>query len=155
MAPDTTGPPMAGASDPGPHDHRGLRVLTLDECLQHLRESVVGRVAFLHEGDPVILPVTHAVDGLDVVFRSTWGSKLEHARHADSVAFEVDQVDPATRSGWSVLVRGVAAVEYDPAALERLDAMSLATWAPPDETSFWIRVRTEAVTGRAIEPRWT
>ena len=154
MTPDTDDPRAAGTSGSGPYDHRGLRVLTLEECLQHVRDSAVGRVAFLHEGDPVILPVTHALDGLDVVFRSTWGSKLEHARHADSVAFEVDQVDLTTRSGWSVLVRGVAVVEYDPAVLERLDALSLASWAPPDDSSFWIRVRAEAVTGRAIEPRW-
>ena len=154
MTPDTGASPPVVVSGPAPHDHRGLRVLTLEECLQHLREAPVGRVAFLHEGDPVILPVTHAVDGLDVVFRSTWGSKLEHARHSAGVAFEVDGVDVVARTGWSVLVRGVAVVEYDPEALERLDAMALATWAPPDDTSFWIRVRAEAVTGRAIEPRW-
>jgi nitroimidazol reductase NimA-like FMN-containing flavoprotein (pyridoxamine 5'-phosphate oxidase superfamily) len=150
MTPETYDP----STGSGPRDHRGLRVLTLEECLQHLREAPVGRVAFLHEGDPVILPVTFALDGLDVVFRSTWGSKLEHARHAGNVAFEVDAVDVATRRGWSVVISGVAVVEYDPAELERLDALSLPTWAPPEATSFWIRVRTESVTGRSIEPRW-
>src|SRR5215203_276322 len=125
-----------------PHDHRGLRVLSLEECLAHLRESPVGRLAFLHEGDPLILPVTHALDGLDVVFRSTWGSKLEHARHADSVAFEVDGVDRDSRLGWSVVVAGVAVVEYDPTVLARLDAISLPSWVPMTDSPFWIRVRT-------------
>jgi hypothetical protein len=36
------------------------------------------------------------------------------ARECDdsSVAFEVDDFDPATRSGWSVLMRGRAHIDY-------------------------------------------
>ena len=109
----------------GPRDHRGLRVLTLDECVRYLRATLVGRIAFLHEGEPVIFPVNYAVDGLDVVFRSTWGSKLEHAQHAGTVAFEVDGSDDEQRLGWSVLVNGVADVVYDEQESDRLDRLAL------------------------------
>ena len=136
----------------GPRDHRGLRVLTLDECVRHLRATSVGRIAFRHEGEPVIFPVNYALDGLDVVFRSTWGSKLQHAQHAGTVAFEVDGADDEQRLGWSVVVNGVAEVVYDEAETGRLDRLALRSWAGTDDPTFWVRVRAEQVTGRAIDP---
>ena len=139
----------------GPRDHRGLRVLTLDECVRYLRMSLVGRIAFLHEGEPVIFPVNFAVDGLDVVFRSTWGSKLEHAQHSGTVAFEVDGTDDEQRLGWSVLVTGVADVVYDEQESDRLDGLALRGWASTTEPTFWVRIRAEQVTGRAIDPPGT
>jgi nitroimidazol reductase NimA-like FMN-containing flavoprotein (pyridoxamine 5'-phosphate oxidase superfamily) len=135
----------------GPRDHRGLLVLTLDECMEHLRSTPIGRIAFVHEGDPVILPVSHAVDGMDVVFRSTWGSKLDHARDSGPVAFEVDGIDADRGTGWSVLVSGVLVVVYDAAETARLDSLGLRGWAEVVEPSFWVRVRAEQVTGRATE----
>ena len=132
-------------------DHRGQRVLTLEECLVHLRDEPVGRVAFVQDGDPVILPVNHAVDGLDVVFRTTWGSKLEVARHGGNVAFEVDRYDAATHSGWSVLVSGVAEAVYDAEDSARLDALPLRSWVGTGDPTFWVRIRAEQVTGRAVE----
>ena len=136
----------------GARDHRGLRVLTLEECVQRLRSTPVGRVAFVHDGEPVVLPVTYAVDGLDVVFRSTWGSKLEHAQHAGTIAFEIDDVDVGHRTGWSVVVNGVADVVYEPAEAIRLDALDVPVWARTAEPTFWVRVRAEQVSGRAIDP---
>ena len=135
-----------------PRDHRGLRVLTLDECVRYLRQTLVGRIAFLHEGEPVIFPINYAVDGLDVVFRSTWGSKLEHAQHAGTVAFEVDGSDDEQHLGWSVLVNGVADVVYDEDESDRLDRLDLRGWARTTEPTFWVRIRAEQVTGRSIDP---
>jgi hypothetical protein len=150
---------MTGREQPAPasvdpaRDHRGLRVLTLEECLNHLKDEPVGRLAFVHDGDPVILPVNHAVDGLDVVFRSTWGSKLEVARHAGSVAFEVDGYDAEAQTGWSVLVSGIAEAVYDAEESARLDSLPLRSWAGISDPTFWVRVRAEQVTGRAVEHR--
>ena len=132
-------------------DHRGLRVLTLEECLAHVRDEPVGRVAFVHDGDPVILPVNHAVDGLHVFYRSTWGSKLQVARHAGSVALEVDGYDAEAQTGWSVLVSGVAEAVYDAEDSARLDALPLRSWVGAGDPTFWVRIRAEQVTGRAVE----
>ena len=51
-----------------PLDHSGLGVLSREECLRRLRAARVGRVALIDQGEPVILPVNHAVDGAAVVF---------------------------------------------------------------------------------------
>ncbi len=54
----------------------------------------------------MVLPVNYAVQGDLVVFRTGDGTKLERA-HGTKVAFEVDEVDAGTGSGWSVVVQGV------------------------------------------------
>lgn len=133
-----------------PTDHRGLDVLTLDECLARLRTVPVGRIGFVHEGDPVVLPVNHGVDGTDVVFRTTWGSKLEHARAADSVAFEADAFDESLHRGWSVLVTGTATMVYDDKEIERLEALGIRSWAGARDPVFWVRIRSHSVSGREI-----
>ena len=59
-----------------PLDHSGLGVLPLEECRRRLQAAKVGRVSFVDQGEPVILPVNHALDGEAVVFRTAAGSKL-------------------------------------------------------------------------------
>ena len=84
----------------------GLDPLPLEVCLRLLESVPVGRVSFYADGEVVTLPVNHAVDGQDVVFRTDRGSKLSAAERQDHVAFEADDCDPRTRTGWSVLVKG-------------------------------------------------
>jgi CBS domain-containing protein/nitroimidazol reductase NimA-like FMN-containing flavoprotein (pyridoxamine 5'-phosphate oxidase superfamily) len=129
-------------------DHRGMQVLDLEECLKRLRSSPVGRLAFVLDGTPVILPVNHAVDGMTVVFATTWGSKLAVAESAEPVAFEVDGIDRARRSGWSVLVKGTASRVYDSPAIERYEKLLLPSWTPPVEEVVWIAIRADEITGR-------
>jgi nitroimidazol reductase NimA-like FMN-containing flavoprotein (pyridoxamine 5'-phosphate oxidase superfamily) len=133
-----------------PTDHRGLAVLDLDECMRRLRQVVVGRLVFMHDGEPVVLPVNHGVDGNDIVFRTTWGSKLQHAQHAELVAFEVDDFDERSRRGWSVLVTGTATVVYDETEIDRLERLGVHSWAKVLDPVFWVRIRPQQVTGREI-----
>ena len=58
----------------------------------------------------------------------------ELAAEAASVAFEVDAADEATRTGWSVVVRGVLAESTDPVHLARLRALPLYPWAPGERS---------------------
>ena len=74
-------------------DHSGLGVLSREECLRRIRTARVGRVAFVENGEPVILPVNHGLDGDAVVFRTAPGSKLTAAENDEPVAFEVDAFD--------------------------------------------------------------
>lgn len=134
-------------------DHRGLSVLDLDECLHRLRSVPVGRLAYMQDGEPLVLPVNHGVDGNDVVFRTTWGSKLQQAQHVKLVAYEADSFDEAGRTGWSVLVIGRASVVYDDAEIARLEALGVKSWAGALDPVFWVRIRPEQVTGREIRPR--
>ena len=105
--------------DDGPTDRRGLRVLDLEECLSRAAHHEIGRVAFASDGEITILPVTYLLDGAGVSFLTTWGSKLQVAADGGRMAFEVDETDPATRTGWSVLFQGSASIVEDPARVSR------------------------------------
>jgi len=124
-------------------------ILDIGECVSLLERRHLGRVAFLDEGLPTILPVNYVlVEGL-VVFRTDAGGKLEAALRGEQIAFEIDGVDAADRTGWSVLVRGPAERVSDPTELARLRAMPLVAWAPGAKPHY-VRIRANAVTGRRI-----
>jgi nitroimidazol reductase NimA-like FMN-containing flavoprotein (pyridoxamine 5'-phosphate oxidase superfamily) len=134
-----------------PTDHTGLQVLTLEDCLRHLRQSPVGRVAFPLDGEISVLPVNHSVDGTDICFRTLGDSKIQAAVDHERVAFEVDSYDEATRDGWSVLVQGTAVIVTDPEDVRRLEGLARKPWVPGEPSAMtWIRVRSQAITGRAI-----
>lgn len=135
-------------SQPKPSlDHQGLEVLSTDECWALVASSPVGRVAFVEAGDPTILPVNHAVVGHRVVFRTARGALLHEALMDRPVAFEVDDFDPDRRTGWSVLVRGLAALAED---TEELASLALDAWADAVERNDWVAILVEEITGRRI-----
>ena len=89
-----------------PEETARLRELSREECLRLLATQEFGRLAVVEDGQPLVFPVNFAVDGDIVVFRADPGTKLA-AASLGRVAFEVDDVDVTTRSGWSVVVVGV------------------------------------------------
>jgi len=131
-------------------DRLGLRVLDLDECVERLTRTPVGRIAFVSSGDLVVFPVNHAVDGMSVVFRTRFGSKMEVATSAGHVAFEVDSYDPAAETGWSVVLKGRAELVYDEADTARYDGLGLRSWADQEGRGQWVRIRPDEVSGREI-----
>ena len=134
-----------------PTDHTGLEVLDLETCLARLVAVPVGRLAFHLDGELTILPVAHTLDGVDVCFRTTGDSKIQAAVDRDAVAYEVDEFDAETKTGWSVLVQGTATIVDDEADVRRLDQAARAPWVPPHrEASTWVRIRTQSITGRAL-----
>lgn len=139
---------------PGPPiDHAGLEILPLEDCLRLLASVPVGRVGFHADGEVVILPVNYVMDGQDVVFRTARGSKLSAAEGQGLVAFEADDYDPHTRSGWSVVVSGHAEMVYEDIEIRRLARLGLHPWATAMDRPFWIRIRPTSVTGRQIRVR--
>jgi nitroimidazol reductase NimA-like FMN-containing flavoprotein (pyridoxamine 5'-phosphate oxidase superfamily) len=131
-----------------PTDHAGLETLPFEACLRLLASVPVGRVGFYSDGELVVLPVNHALDGQDVVFRTAAGSKLSAAEGKNLVAFEADDYDQPTRSGWSVLVNGRAEVVYDDAEVDRLSRLGLQPWVTSVDRPFWVRIRPTSVSGR-------
>jgi nitroimidazol reductase NimA-like FMN-containing flavoprotein (pyridoxamine 5'-phosphate oxidase superfamily) len=68
------------------------------------------------------------------------------------VTFEVDRVDPMTRSGWSVVVHGFAqevTVLDGPGHLEKLRGLPLHPWAGGDRHHL-VRITAREVTGRRV-----
>jgi uncharacterized protein len=131
-----------------PADHAGLEVLPFDRCLQLLTTVAVGRVSFFADGEIVVLPVNHVMDGHDPVFRTAWGSKLSAAGGQDVVAFEADAYDERTRSGWSVLINGRAHAIYEEPEIQRLSRLGLRPWVNVANRPFWIRIRPTSISGR-------
>ena len=130
-------------------DRHGLEVIGLDECLRLLASRPYGRLAYLDAGAPAIVPVNHLVDGSSVVVRSLDGGKLGAAIFERAVAFQVDDLDFATRTGWSVLVRGRAEIieDADAGAYDRW----LDSWAVRDGArTTWVRILADEVSGRRL-----
>lgn len=133
-------------------DRTGVEILDDAACERLLASSTVGRVGFVAEGDVVILPVTYGMDSSRVVFRTANGEKLHAAVLGRAFSFEIDGWDATTRSGWSVLIKGVGEEVWradEVAALEKLD---VEPWTNPEARTHWIRIRPDEVSGRRVTP---
>ena len=123
---------------------------TLDEqqCQELLASKDIGRIVFSVQGEPEVFPVNYAADGSTVVFRTGEGTKLQLAVML-RVAFEVDDWDPATGVGWSVVIKGVAeeitsGIDPFAMALRTRRVVPLA----PGVREYWIAVYPGEITGR-------
>ncbi|MFU8840232.1 MAG: pyridoxamine 5'-phosphate oxidase family protein [Nitriliruptoraceae bacterium] len=133
-------------------DRHGLEVLPLNQCLSLLRSRPLGRLAYVAAGSPVVVPVNHLVDGATVVLRTVAGGKLDAGIAGETVAFQLDDHDPARGTGWSVLVQGRAEVVDDPELLARYRD-KLDSWAIADgegEGVSWLRIVPDEVSGRRL-----
>lgn len=129
-------------------DRHGLEILSPDECWALLRETPIGRLAFVHEGEPVVLPVSFGLHGHQIVFRSAQGAKLGAARMQRPVAFEVDEWDVDTMSGWSVLVEGMADSVYDADEIAEFEKLGVLRWTPQPFATDWVRILATDISGR-------
>jgi nitroimidazol reductase NimA-like FMN-containing flavoprotein (pyridoxamine 5'-phosphate oxidase superfamily) len=133
-------------------DRNGLTVLSVDECMRLLSSHIprIGRVSFVADSRPVILPVNYVFHEGSVVFRTDPGAKLAAASRGQHVAFEIDDIDPTWREGWSVLVQGRAEEVADPDEIERLEQLPLRPWGPGAKTAF-VRIMSTEISGRSID----
>jgi nitroimidazol reductase NimA-like FMN-containing flavoprotein (pyridoxamine 5'-phosphate oxidase superfamily) len=133
-------------------DRNGSTVLTVDECMRLLTSNVprVGRVGFLADGKPVILPVNYLFHEGSVIFRTDPGAKLNAAAAGQRIAFEVDSIDPTWEEGWSVVVQGRAEVVTDAVELDRLEGLPLRPWGKGPKDSF-VRIMSTDISGRRLD----
>jgi uncharacterized protein len=126
--------------------------LTTKECLALLQSFDVGRIAVVHDGYPVVLPVNYKVTRLDgnpaIAIRTRPGNVIDHPD--TQVGFQIDGLDPGHDGGWSVLVRGtlLSVVPH-----ERLDSRPLVG-AGRDA---WRIITISTISGRRVPPdpsRW-
>jgi nitroimidazol reductase NimA-like FMN-containing flavoprotein (pyridoxamine 5'-phosphate oxidase superfamily) len=129
-----------------------LDVISDDECRDLLATAEVGRVIVSIDALPAALPVNHWLIDDTIVFRTAPGTKLTAALNHTVVGFEVDEIDPATRSGWSVLVIGTSNVVSDPAEIARLDRAGLRSWAPV-AAPHYVQIRIQRISGRRLSSR--
>ena len=132
-------------------DGNGLEVLSRDECMRLLGNADVGRVVITEKALPAALPVNFVVVDGDVLFLTSRGGKLEAAAAGHVVAFEVDEIDPVSRAGWSVLIRGEAGVVEDPDELAAITLPIALPWVHGVQVHV-VRIRSELVSGRRHLP---
>ncbi len=137
-----------------PHEHgrassAGFVELDRSECMRLLAGREVGRVVYTEAALPAVTVVTYGVLGSSIVFRTSAESRLARTVPESVVAFEVDDLDPVSRTGWSVVATGPACLVEEPSTLARLDALLLVPWATGDRRTY-IRISPGLVTGRRI-----
>jgi uncharacterized protein len=135
--------------DEGPGRQVRWQEPTKGECFGLLARERLGRVAFVDDRGPIVVPVNFILDRHMVVFRTDEGTKLDAACRGSRVAFEIDGTDAAAHTGWSVVVRGEAVEVTDPAELTRLRKLPLDPWAPGAKTHY-VRILPAVLTGRRI-----
>lgn len=128
---------------------RSLDELSVDECLGLLGDAGVGRMAFLAEGEPTIVPVNYVLHEGMIVFRTTYGATLDTIADGAAVAFEVDQLDPSTHTGWSIVLRGRGEEIWRPQELAVARDLPMTPWAPGDRAHY-VRIMPASITGRRI-----
>ncbi len=130
-----------------------LQHLSAAECFALLAGQQIGRLGVNAADYPLIFPVNYALDHGVIVIRTSEGTKLANAVHAN-VTFEVDDIDQQRRSGWSVLIRGLAeelTSHHRTEVIERTKTAAVTPWAP-GEHGHWLRLIPHAVSGRRLVP---
>jgi nitroimidazol reductase NimA-like FMN-containing flavoprotein (pyridoxamine 5'-phosphate oxidase superfamily) len=127
----------------------GVAQLNEAQCWARLRTAGIGRVAVVVDGAPEIFPVNSVVDHGGIVFRTGARSRIAGAI-GQPVAVEVDGYDTSRGTGWSVMIKGVAAEVV--AMHDVIDALDLPLFPWPHAPKPRIvRVEPDDITGRCIE----
>lgn len=135
------------ASGPRP---RRFNALPATECTARLQSGKIGRVAWNTTEGPLVLPVTYVYRDGHIVFRTTPYGVLAELRNVRQVAFEVDDFDVVSRTGWSVLAQGWAKAAVNPDELSALwNEPEPVPWAAGNRTLF-ITITPDQVSGREI-----
>jgi nitroimidazol reductase NimA-like FMN-containing flavoprotein (pyridoxamine 5'-phosphate oxidase superfamily) len=135
---------------------RVLEELDEETCLRLISPGGVGRIAYDGRFGLVMLPVNYALRDGAVVFRTSERGPLDEDLRTGiegaqyKVAFEIDELDKASQTGWSVLIQGpaqhVGADEQD-----AIREAGVESWAP-GERELFVRIVPSRVTGRRISP---
>ncbi len=132
-----------------------MEELTETESLSLIEQAEIGRIGFTGRFGPVVLPVNFKVVEGSVVFRTVAGSPLgEDLRtgisHADyKVAFEIDEINPVERTGWSVMIQGGAHYLDDEEERAVAQAAGIDPWVGGERDVF-VRIKPTLISGRRI-----
>lgn len=136
---------------------RGGAVQDLDtaECLRLVASQEIGRIAYNGRFGPMVLPVNYRLFEDSIVFRTAQGSTMDEdltTGIADAeylIAFEIDELDPDRREGWTVLIHGSA--HHVTNEDERLSVIKagVTPWAGGDR-DLYMRIRPTHIAGRRV-----
>jgi nitroimidazol reductase NimA-like FMN-containing flavoprotein (pyridoxamine 5'-phosphate oxidase superfamily) len=119
--------------------------------MRRLGSTQLGRIVFTRHAMPAIRPVNHLIDSGYIILRSHEDSAIPTGAASQAgtvVAYEADDIDPATGAGWSVIVTGLATIVTDSAQVARYLA-TLHSWAAGEESQI-IRIDPGIITGTEL-----
>ena len=148
---------MSAASPPSNADDHHHYLVSYDDleesvCWRLITRVAVGRVGFVYDDEPIVLPVNCVVVDGKIGFRTAGYSMLHELGTGARVAFEADHVDPVAESGWSVLIRGHLWEVVDQEFRARLIASGNHPWAP-GPIDRWMMIVPSVISGRSITRR--
>ena len=130
-----------------------LDELGSQECWELLATGQVGRLAVVVGQHPLVFPVNYGVVDRHIVFQSGADQKLWAINHSN-VTFQVDEIDPSRRTGWSVMVQGAArelTFTNNPGLYTEARRGAARPWAP-GKRDHLVWVVADRVSGRRITP---
>ncbi len=147
-----------------PDDRSGLpaiseplvEVLDEAECLSLIAGGGVGRIGYTSRFGQSVVPVNYHLHKRTIVFRTgLHSSMVEDLRTgiADAefnVAFEIDEIQPDTQEGWSVLVQGPAHFVDSEEELAPIAELGVQPWAGGSKEQY-MRIIPIHITGRRIQ----
>jgi nitroimidazol reductase NimA-like FMN-containing flavoprotein (pyridoxamine 5'-phosphate oxidase superfamily) len=134
-----------------PDTRTGLIELSEPECWARLEAHGTGRLAVVNGTTPDIFPVNYVVHRGEILIRTEAGTKLAAATLMPAVAFEIDEFDPRTRTGWSVVVKGHGREPKTLDELVDLDDLGIDPWVEASK-SRWLAIQPQGISGREVPP---
>jgi hypothetical protein len=127
-----------------------LDQLSAETCLDLLRIHLVGRIAVVVGQFPIVMPVNYRLvesgESKWIIIRTRSGNEIDQG--SLQAAFQIDNVDAAHRTGWSVLVRGYLS-HLDADAVSRVrEQFDPQPWAP--DRNAWLALRPTLITGKRL-----
>lgn len=149
---------MRMSAHPSTHDGHEQPVLEhLDEaeCLRLISPGGIGRIVYVGRYGLTVLPVNYALHRGAIMFRTSQNSLtgedlqtgIAHAEY--KVAFEIDEIDPVAREGWSVLIHGPAHHMTTDDERAEVEESGVEPW-PGGAKEHAIRITPDRITGRRL-----
>jgi hypothetical protein len=133
------------ATDFASAKHARYRELDQADCWELIRSAPIGRLVWHGTEGLSVATLNFTVDRQSILFRTLAYGSIARECDDSPVAFHVDHADATTRTGWSVLIRGRAHVEYgDTVAIDTIDA-----W-PEGSRLLAVRVDPTRISGRRL-----
>lgn len=138
-------------SVPDVRDNRTFERLDVEECWRLVGEHGVGRVVFEGDADGTqVVPTRYDARSGTAFFRAQIFGELARRVHTRTTTLQVDELDPHTLTGWSIVMTGTARRVSDAETMASLWTLDRPQpWIPGPFTQ-WIALPVDHVRGQRV-----
>jgi nitroimidazol reductase NimA-like FMN-containing flavoprotein (pyridoxamine 5'-phosphate oxidase superfamily) len=127
----------------------GARILDRVECLDLLPAKRIGRLGYVTDDGPRIVPLNYATTPDSILVRTLAYGEVARSALDQRVAFQIDDIDESRHTGWSVLVVGTARLVSVEELKQILYLGAPEPWVGGPRTLF-LRIPMTTITGRQV-----